>query len=53
MAGFLAANEKFKADAKAASVAIIDEATFKATMPNVLKSNCGACHEAWRIKDAQ
>ncbi|MCX8503765.1 MAG: cytochrome c [Alphaproteobacteria bacterium] len=53
MAGFLAANEKFKADAKAASIAIVDEASFKSTMPNVVKNNCGSCHEAWRIKDAQ
>lgn len=49
-AGFKAANEKFIAEAKAASLAIIDEASFKATIPGVIK-NCGDCHEAYRVKN--
>ena len=53
MAGFLASNEKFKSDAKAAAVAIVDEASFKDKMPVLLKTNCGTCHEAWRVKDTQ
>lgn len=36
-------------DSAAAAAAIKDEASFKATMPNVLK-NCGTCHETYRAK---
>ncbi len=36
-------------ESEAALAAIKDEATFKATMPNVMK-NCGGCHETFRAK---
>jgi cytochrome c556 len=40
---------KFAEVATAAQASIKDEATFKATYPNVLKS-CGGCHETYRAK---
>lgn len=49
MAGFKAGLDKMDKEAAAAAAAIKDEASFKATMPNVLK-NCGGCHETYRIK---
>ncbi len=38
------------ADSSAALTAITDAASFKATMPGVLK-NCAGCHEKFRAKD--
>lgn len=46
---FEARFKKLGDDVAAASTAIVDEATFKATMPGVLK-NCGGCHEKYRAK---
>lgn len=46
-AKFDATFTKLAADAKAASAAIKDEATFKAEMGKVL-GNCGACHTPFR-----
>jgi cytochrome c556 len=48
-ADFNARFTKFGNDVSSASAAIVDEATFKATMPGVLK-NCGGCHELYRAK---
>ena len=46
---FNARFQKLASDVDAASKAIVDEASFKATMPGVLK-NCGGCHETYRAK---
>jgi len=43
----LARFDKLGADAKAASGAIKDEATFKAEWPKVV-GNCGGCHKEYR-----
>jgi len=48
-ADFEARFKKFGDDASVASTAIVDEASFKANMPNVFK-NCGGCHEKYRAK---
>ena len=44
---FMAAVDKFVADAKAAAAAIKDEATFKVSYKAVTK-NCGGCHKPYR-----
>jgi cytochrome c556 len=46
---FEARFKKFGDDVSAAQAAITDEASFKTTMPGVLK-NCGGCHEKYRAK---
>lgn len=49
MAGFKAAADKFEQDAKNALAQTKDQASFaKAYM--VVVSNCGACHQTYRIK---
>jgi cytochrome c556 len=48
-ADFTARFAKLADDVNAASTAIVDQASFKATMPGVLK-NCGGCHEQYRAK---
>lgn len=48
-ADFDARMAKFGADAKAASAAVTDEASFRAEMPKVLQ-NCGSCHELYRVE---
>ncbi len=48
-ADFDARLAKFGADAKAASAAITDEASFRSEMPKVLQ-NCGSCHELYRVE---
>ena len=49
MADLDARFKKFGDDATAALATIKDEASFKATMPGVLK-NCGDCHEKYHAK---
>ncbi len=46
-AEFTAIYAKMEADAKAASVAIKDEATFKTEWPKI-GANCGTCHKTFR-----
>ncbi len=46
-AEFLAIFTKIEADAKAAAVAIKDEASFKAEWPKI-GANCGTCHKTFR-----
>jgi cytochrome c556 len=48
-AEFVAIFDKLKADADAASAAITDEASFKATIGPIF-GNCGTCHDSFRVK---
>ena len=47
MDDFKAKLAKFVADAKAAQAKVTDEASFKATFPEVTK-DCGGCHQPYR-----
>lgn len=49
MAGFKAAAAKFQQDATNAMAQTKDQASFAKAYPAVV-SNCGACHQAYRIK---
>ncbi len=40
---------KFEADATSAQTKIVDEASFKASYPDILK-NCGGCHQDYRAR---
>ena len=46
---FVAKLKKLGDEAKEAEAKVTDEASFKATFPNVQK-NCGGCHETYRLK---
>jgi len=46
---FKARFAKFETDAVAARAAITDEASFKATMPGLIRQ-CGGCHDSYRKK---
>jgi cytochrome c556 len=48
-AAFTGIFDKLAADAKTAEGAIKDEASFKAEWPKVM-SNCGTCHQDYRMK---
>lgn len=51
MAGFKAASEKYRTEVTAAvAAAPADAAALQATIGTIGR-NCGACHEAYRIKD--
>jgi cytochrome c556 len=51
-ADFAARADKLVADAKAASTAIKDEASFKTEWPKVM-GNCGGCHKEYRTPPKQ
>jgi len=51
-ADLMARFDKLAADAKAASAAIKDEASFKAEWPKVV-GNCGGCHKEYRKPPAK
>jgi len=46
---FLGLFARLGADARAADAAIVDEASFKATLPGLL-ADCKACHDDFRVK---
>ncbi len=50
MADFKARFAKFGQDAKAADASVKDLDSFKAAMANIGKSDCGACHQIYRVQ---
>ena len=50
MAGFQAKVDKFKADAAAAAAAPPQDAAALGATVGAIGSNCGGCHETFRIK---
>jgi cytochrome c556 len=50
MADFKARFAKFGDDAKAADASVMDLDSFKASMGNIGKNDCGGCHELYRAK---
>lgn len=50
MAGFKAAEDKYLADVKAASAAAPADVDTLKTQFGTIASNCGTCHQAYRVK---
>lgn len=50
MADFKARFVKFGQDAKAAAASVKDLDSFKAAMANIGKTDCGACHQIYRVQ---
>jgi cytochrome c556 len=50
MADFKAKFAKFGEDAKAADASVKDLDSFKASMGDIGKNDCGGCHQTYRIK---
>jgi cytochrome c556 len=50
MAGFKAANDKYIADIKAATAAAPADVDTLKTQFGTIASNCGACHQTYRVK---
>ncbi len=50
MADFKARFTKFGEDAKAASASVKDLDSFKASIGNIGKNDCGGCHQTYRLK---
>lgn len=49
-ADFLAGFDKLAEAAKAAQASVKDEASMKAAFGGILKGNCTACHDTYRVK---
>lgn len=49
-ADFKARFARFAADAKAADASVTDVATLKAAMGKIGKSDCGGCHQVYRVE---
>jgi cytochrome c556 len=50
MSDFKAKFAKFGEDAKAADASVKDLDSFKASMGDIGKNDCGGCHQMYRIK---